>query len=142
MPNPTNLDKPPSALPAHLTNGDAALLPDAFEARDKKEREKLFNEIKSSTEQGRQPIDFDTLNGHPTSPPRSSSDSHTPKTPSRLHADLGDIEEDARDPRDTAAEEPPVVVRSASPYTQNPAIDFDGLSWPSERALLSTFCRC
>lgn len=42
-----------------------------------------------------------------------------------------------RDPRDHTAPTP-VVSRPASPYTLNPPIDFDGLSWPSTRNLLST----
>lgn len=38
-----------------------------------------------------------------------------------------------RDPRDEASPPtPPTTSRSISPYTQNPTVDFDGLSWPSE----------
>ena len=43
------------------------------------------------------------------------------------------LSEAARDPRDEAPITPPISVsRPASPYTMNPPIDFDGLSWPSE----------
>lgn len=44
----------------------------------------------------------------------------------------------ARDPRDEAipATPPATVSRPASPYTLNPPIDFDGLSWPSECPML------
>lgn len=40
------------------------------------------------------------------------------------------ITEAARDPRDEAPYRTP-KSGSASPYTLNPPIDFDGLSWPS-----------
>ena len=39
-------------------------------------------------------------------------------------------QEEPRDPRDDIAFS--AIVRPASPYTLNPPIDFDGLSWPSE----------
>ena len=39
------------------------------------------------------------------------------------------LEVDARDPRDEA-QAPLVRSRVPSPYTSNPPIDFDGLSWP------------
>ena len=43
------------------------------------------------------------------------------------------IDVSARDPRDEAPSQTiPTVSRPASPYTLNPPIDFDGLSWPSE----------
>ena len=42
----------------------------------------------------------------------------------------------ARDNRDEAPPTPVTISRPASPYTLNPPIDFDGLSWPS-RSLLS-----
>lgn len=42
------------------------------------------------------------------------------------------LTEPARDARDTAPGQPsPMTSRPASPYTANPPIDFDGLSWPS-----------
>ena len=40
------------------------------------------------------------------------------------------LSEPPRDPRDHTTT--PVVSRPASPYTLNPPIDFDGLSWPCE----------
>lgn len=46
-----------------------------------------------------------------------------------------------RDPRDHTVPTP-VVSRPASPYTLNPPIDFDGLSWPSMRSLPLTFILC
>lgn len=42
------------------------------------------------------------------------------------------LTEAARDPRDEAPHVTPSTSRSASPYTQSPPIDFDGLSWPSK----------
>jgi len=45
-------------------------------------------------------------------------------------------EEQPRDPRDTPGEHINTTViktnGSASPYTRSPAVDFDGLSWPSQ----------
>ena len=42
-------------------------------------------------------------------------------------------QEHARDPRDEAPLTPPSTnnSRPASPFTANPTVDFDGLSWPS-----------
>jgi len=44
------------------------------------------------------------------------------------------VEEPARDPRDKAAPPTPPAAssRSISPYTKNPTVDYDGLSWPSK----------
>jgi len=45
-------------------------------------------------------------------------------------------EEQPRDPRDTPSDHINTTViktnGSASPYTRSPAVDFDGLSWPSQ----------
>ena len=42
-------------------------------------------------------------------------------------------QEPARDPRDEVPLTPPLGTssRPASPFTANPTVDFDGLSWPS-----------
>ena len=42
-------------------------------------------------------------------------------------------QEPARDPRDGVPLTPPLSSNSrpASPFTANPTVDFDGLSWPS-----------
>ena len=45
-------------------------------------------------------------------------------------------EEQPRDPRDVVTNGYLTLAtteRSASPYTRSPAVDFDGLSWPSKR---------
>ncbi|PGH04283.1 GTP cyclohydrolase I [Blastomyces parvus] len=41
------------------------------------------------------------------------------------------LSEPPRDPRDHTGPLTPTISRPASPYTLNPPIDFDGLSWPS-----------
>lgn len=48
------------------------------------------------------------------------------------------LDEAARDDRDEPLPltPPTSATRPASPYTLNPPIDFDGLSWPSERLRL------
>ncbi|CAD6572590.1 MAG: NADH pyrophosphatase [Alectoria sarmentosa] len=57
---------------------------------------------------------------------------HVPEVPDQTSATPTDIDVSARDPRDEAPSlKTPTISRPASPYTQNPPIDFDGLSWPS-----------
>ena len=94
------------------------------------ERQKLVTSIESSRNE-RHAIDLEapqhysqftgddshlnkiTLNGRPRVPPRLSGK--------------------PRDPRDEKKHgPPPSASRPASPYTRNPPIDFDGLSWPSK----------
>lgn len=47
-------------------------------------------------------------------------------------------EEDPRDPRDKLVPSRPVPESVNSAYTANPAVDFDGLSWPSEYRVVSS----
>ena len=49
-----------------------------------------------------------------------------------------DLKHAARDPRDEPDSPAPTIGRPASPYTLNPPVDFDGLSWPSVYRLLSS----
>ncbi|KAK5149356.1 GTP cyclohydrolase 1 [Oleoguttula sp. CCFEE 6159] len=122
----------PNALPSHLTNGHTPL--HASESSDNRDRENTFASIKNSMGPRRQPVDLDAPigyfpNGHV---PRSNITAHPrPTRPTRPH--INGLDEHARDPRDEAPPPPTPVLtsRSASPYTQNPTIDFDGLSWPS-----------
>jgi GTP cyclohydrolase I len=108
----------------------------AQEARDKKEREKLYAAIESSSTVGRQLVNLDepsnyftdkkatikadgSVNGHATG-------KEVKKTT------RGSIDEaHARDARDEALVHTPSISRPESPFTQHPTIDFDGLSWPS-----------
>ncbi|KAI9686706.1 MAG: GTP cyclohydrolase 1 [Bathelium mastoideum] len=128
MESPTANTKPKSALPSHLTNGTSA---HSFtEARDQKERQNLYASIRSSNT-SRQPVDLDgaiepAARRYAAPDMASSIGSYRP---SFENLD----EEHARDPRDQATPPTPPATasRPASPFTHNPTIDFDGLSWPS-----------
>ena len=128
---PTTASKP--KVPSYLLNGDKHATHKASTLRrtsvNGKEREALTASIKSSHNR-RQPIDFNTAdgaysNGNDTAlsvEADEEQESHTV------------VDVPPRDPRDEAPEDPlPSSTRPASPYTLNPPIDFDGLSWPSER---------
>ena len=94
--------------PSNLTNGSLKISP------GKKERQKLAAGIES-TSRKRQRIEPGLMNGHVDSRPSDKI-----------------ADEPARDARDQAT--PPHTIsrsRPASPYTLNPPVDFDGLSWPS-----------
>ncbi len=117
--------KPKSAVPSHMMNGGSPLRL-TTEARDKKERENLFNAIETSN-RGRQPVNFDG----PTSyfPTKASV--------ANMHTDnrhvMANGQVDAEDSNEGAVVQTPLATsRAHSPYTQHPTIDFDGLSWPSK----------
>ncbi|KAI9766280.1 MAG: GTP cyclohydrolase 1 [Geoglossum simile] len=121
------MDSPPlgqklkSALPSHLSNGGSPL----HTSVDHKERESLFASITSSASH-RQPIDLESPDSQ-LSNGTVNSPTYLPRALSLKH-DLGShprFTEAARDPRDQLT-----ASRPASPYTLNPPIDFDGLSWP------------
>lgn len=129
----------PKAIPSHLINGHSPLHP-AFsqrEQRDKSERESTLNSIKSSMGPHRDPIDLEhpQTEGDTAHAPQASQ---SQKQSAKQYEEVGDQDiEDlrlkvaARDSRDEAAMTPPATSRSMSPFTSNPTIDFDGLSWPS-----------
>ena len=132
---PTNFSRPIIAMPSYLMNGKtlpahstSPLRPSARTSVNAEERERLTASIISSNAR-RQPIDLDHLelpraNGHDPYPLDILDKDSTAST---------DIDVSARDPRDEAlSQTPPTVDRSAGPYTLNPPIDFDGLSWPSK----------
>ena len=118
-----------AAIPSYLMNGKSSpLRPSTRTSVNAEERERLTASIVSSNVR-RQPIDLDSLgsqriNGHAKYPQDlSEEDIATPTN----------IDVSARDPRDEApSQSTSTVSRLASPYTLNPPIDFDGLSWPSE----------
>ena len=126
------------SVPSYLMNGkthtahsSSPLRPSTRTSVNAEEREKLTASIISSNCR-RQPIDLDPLespkvNGHePYLSDVSSKDSAAPTK----------INVSARDPRDEAPSPTTATVsRPHSPYTLNPPIDFDGLSWPSESTL-------
>lgn len=129
--------KPISALPSHLLNEDLRIQKGRSPLRTSvgaKEREKLTASIISSS--GHNPaIDLDTLhepkvNGYDVTYPRKQEQylEDPPRPPRPPGLDVA-----ARDPRDGPTERTiSYPSRPASPYTLNPPIDFDGLSWPSK----------
>ena len=109
MDSPTHGSNRKRPAPSDLTNGTSKISP------GKKERQKLAAGIES-TSRKRQRTDPSLLNGHVDSGPINHLS----------------VDEPARDARDQAT--PPNTLsqnRPASPYTLNPPVDFDGLSWPS-----------
>jgi GTP cyclohydrolase I len=130
--DPASLDtKPISALPSYLLNNDLRNGHSSLRTSvGAKEREKLTASIASSS--GRKsPIDLDTLHN-------SNDNDYNVRLSKRQEQYFGksssalDLDLAARDPRDGPADRiKPHPSRPASPYTLNPPIDFDGLSWPS-----------
>ncbi|KAI9777446.1 MAG: hypothetical protein M1839_008858 [Geoglossum umbratile] len=127
MDSPPMEPKPKPALPSHLSNGSAPLHTPA----DHTERENLIASMTSSTSR-QQPIDLESRD-YQLSNGTVNNPANFPRIQSLRH-DLGPhprFTEAARDPRDEAVPTTPLTAsRPASPYTQNPPIDFDGLSWP------------
>lgn len=131
-PPPMIARKPRASLPSHLSNGNAHAAkegsPLGRTSVNAKERNSLTASIRSSHTR-RQPIDLDLGNGSP-------KNGHVSYPPAAVGGDAEsptDINISARDARDKAFEPSvPNTSRPEGPYTQNPPIDFDGLSWPSE----------
>ncbi|KAG8628297.1 hypothetical protein KVT40_004170 [Elsinoe batatas] len=113
-------DERPKAIPHHMKQGKSAT-PANQVARDTRERESAFAAIRSSMGPRKYPIDLEYGGISPNM--GSKEEQRTERVE----------EEAARDPRDTAAPPTPPATssRSISPYTHNPTVDFDGLSWPS-----------
>lgn len=137
MDSPPVSPKPRAAKPSYLMNGkihtahsSSPLRPSVRTSVNAEERERLTASIISSNAR-RQPIDLDPfkpsgVNGHGRYPPEVPDGKAAPTN----------IDVSARDPRDEATSHTtPAVSQPASPYTLNPPIDFDGLSWPSESRL-------
>ena len=130
-PGPLN-PKPRSAVPSHLLNGSSPLHHSPTSTRAQ-ERESLASSI-LSTYGRRAAIDIAA-----NTPPQSdSAAADTTSWSPILNGDAQmppakhSLKEPPRDKRDEAPVTPPTTVsRPASPYTLNPPIDFDGLSWPS-----------
>lgn len=122
----------PKALPSYLTNGGSPLQ-NPLSVRDTTERDSLFSSIKSSSGPRRQPIDLEHLPLAPQQGPPAVKGA----TMNGVHHQKEDreavVQEHARDPRDEAPMTPPLSTNSrpGSPFTANPTVDFDGLSWPS-----------
>ena len=129
---------PNLALPSQLSNGEdhAAHCSKGSTLRrpsvNTREREALTASIKSSHSR-RQPIHLDPKN----EPQRNGHGPYFAANGDTQDGSTTMVDVAPRDPRDEA----PQTLTSnatcpASPYTLNPPIDFDGLSWPSELSLL------
>ena len=103
-----------------------------------KERQKLVTSIEASSYE-RPVVDFDIPQSYTQS---NGDDSHVNKLLSQSRPNYSSkLSQRPRDPRDDKDD---TTVRSSasmlnqelgrphSPYTLNPPVDFDGLSWPSE----------
>ena len=126
--------KPKAALPSYLTNGNAhpthrsSPLGLRRTSINAKEKESLTASIRSSNDR-REPIQLNDLSDTLPVQKTKSPDEHDAHDEAPPHLDVA-----ARDPRDSTPPPPttpPTISRPASPYTLNPPIDFDGLSWPS-----------
>ncbi|EEQ29055.1 GTP cyclohydrolase 1 [Microsporum canis] len=137
--------KPKSAVPSYLLNGTSSVrMPSST-----RERESLNHSIKSSFERkhalgpeelrdaANPDLSSDTkthvsgtddikVNGEDKKPNGLKMETDVTTQPPKRN--LGDP---PRDPRDQITPPSTAVSRPASPYTLNPPIDFDGLSWPS-----------
>ncbi|KAJ6022186.1 GTP cyclohydrolase 1 [Penicillium herquei] len=130
----------PSAIPSHMLNGSSPLQSSSSpgsgtRARDARERESLNTSIRSSFAP-RVPagLGFDVEDATATVAP---TDDATAREAGIAHGTLAirgrpTLNDPPRDPRDEAGPltPPATTSRPASPYTMNPPVDFDGLSWP------------
>lgn len=137
--------KPKPALPSHLLNGDSQSLTKNSPLRTSvgpKERERLAASIVSFNKP-REPIQYGSLEG-PNANGQQSYPSREAFKSSAASTNLSELEVEVGDPRDQAPPPtPPLSSRPASPYTSNPPIDFDGLSWPSElHFTFATYSSC
>jgi len=126
----------PKPIPSHLVNGHSPLHPSFSAQRDKEDRDNTYNSIKSSMGPRKEPIDLE--HPHTDGDAPSSHTDAAQKRSARQYEEVGDEDlEDltlkvaARDTRDEAPITPPATSRSISPFTANPTVDFEGLSWPS-----------
>ncbi|KAK5162938.1 GTP cyclohydrolase 1 [Saxophila tyrrhenica] len=132
---------------AHFVNGHSPLHSSYSADTDRSDRESTFNAIKSSMGPRNEPLDVeelqldDTTNGQRSFHGSTASPKQNPSARQYEEVADGDIEDldqkiSARDLRDQVPLTPPATTRSASPFvSQNPTIDFDGLSWPSAGTL-------
>ncbi|KAJ5176861.1 GTP cyclohydrolase 1 [Penicillium canariense] len=134
----------PSAIPSHMLNGSSPLQSSTgagggTRVRDARERESLNTSIRSSFAP-RVPAEFDFVEAKsdPAGEVAGESTASTAATEAgAAHAALTlrgrlPLNDPPRHPRDEGGPltPPATASRPASPYTMNPPIDFDGLSWP------------
>ncbi|MCJ1393933.1 GTP cyclohydrolase I [Xylographa bjoerkii] len=124
MESPFPGPKPQPTLPSRLVNGSSPL----HNSIGVQERQRLAASIESSSYE-RQPIKLENMqDGHVNGDERYIIP-HTRSTRPRLPSNLSEAARDSRDEDQSASSH--LTSRPASPYTLNPPIDFDGLSWPS-----------
>lgn len=128
----------PKAIPSRLVNGHSPLHPAYPAEKERSEREDTINSIKASMGPPREPIDVERLHLDDERIPVPQSQKQSARQYEEVQdqdiEDL-DVKVAARDGRDEPPLTPPPTTRSASPFTQGPAVDFDGLSWPSSGTL-------
>ena len=119
--------KPKSAVPPYLLDGTSQ----TPRPSRKRERENLTCSIKS-TYGRRLATSPENIQNGPFTKRRKGHDAEGEDADGTLHS------LPARDPRDEAPiiTPPATSSRPASPYTLQPPIDYDGLSWPSTSCFL------
>lgn len=139
---------PARALPSHLTkvNGQSSSKTSRPTGKDYEERENAIASIRSSMGPRKVPLDLGGLSLEPKLPP-SMSNGHgkAEERPAKQYIevedqDLEDIEARVAARKEEEEEDGPSASPAAngtmSPYiTSAPAVDFDGLSWPSTGTL-------
>ncbi|KAK5747126.1 GTP cyclohydrolase 1 [Elasticomyces elasticus] len=124
----------PKAMPSHLVNGHSPLHPSFALKDDQSDRDQTYSSIQTSMGPHREPMSLEELSIDENAPPPSASQQRSAVQYEEVaDADIEDIELKvaARDRRDAAPMTPAATSRSQSPFTANPTVDFDGLSWPS-----------
>ncbi len=111
--------RPKPAIPSDLTDGPSPLGV-STDVRDEKERDSLYAQIQNSN-QGRQVLNFDEYTD------MNTDGSNYYERHQMVHGEIDVEGYNEGGPMRT----PLATSRAQSPYTQHPAIDFDGLSWPS-----------
>lgn len=129
----------PDLILSPLSNGHSPLHPACSTDLERDDRHSTYSAIKSSMGAKKEPLSLDELSLDDIPRVNGSQDKSATQYDEVEDHDIDDalarISEGkvpaARDQRDEATTDPIALAGSQSPYTQHPAIDFDGLSWPS-----------
>jgi GTP cyclohydrolase I len=131
----------PRAIPSHLINGHSPLhAASSMADNDRDEVDSTFSSIQNSMGQRKVAMSLDELSLDDSA---AASTNGEQKKSAKQYEEVGDEDVEAlrlhtaaRDLRDEAPPTPAADSRSQSPFiTANPAVDFDGLSWPSAGTL-------
>ena len=126
--------KPRQSVPHHLPNGANVIngTSQQYAPVSLRERQQLASSIESFGH-GKRAIDIEAPQLYPQT---NGDDSHLNNIlPHDRPTPRPRLNERPRDPRDHHAPLfTPSASRPPSPYTLNPPIDFDGLSWPSKQS--------